>query len=475
MIPGMSTLDQTRNDPNLIDPYSIEHESRVLEAVLQSQYFEKSPKLRALLMYLWEHRDQDISEYAIAIDALERRRDFDSKIDATVRVQIARLRKLLKKYYEEEKTGSDIQLVIPLGTHRLEWKTFTSEKEHLERGENVATQPDLDDGESARLPLVFDPASPKSRRYTRALIMTIAATILVITGCTSWLTMALIRRNDGILANGNQKLPLFWRSVLGNGRATRIVLPTPVFFTWVRKGDSSGIIARDISVNESMNLEGSSSLAKLQKQLGKPMAWQNYTAASDTVAALQLVQYFNRYGIQNPVSTSAESPQQITNYENIVAFGTASDLAAYKPDLDRLDYQLGPNNAYVTDKLQSGDRAHQFAESLEPGSRIVVPGLIALVPRGSTGSWLLLVQGAQTAALTSYLISENGIREIEQAQAEHGHAKYFEAIALSEVNEGHPIQSRLVAFRPFVEPTHPVGPLVAVAASGAPSSKTSVP
>jgi len=60
-----------------------------LAAILTSRTFGKSPTLCNLLVYLWENRDGRISEYAIATEALGRSSDFDSKIDATVRVQIS--------------------------------------------------------------------------------------------------------------------------------------------------------------------------------------------------------------------------------------------------------------------------------------------------------------------------------------------------------------------------------------------------
>ncbi len=42
-----------------------------------------------------------------------------------------------------------------------------------------------------------------------------------------------------------------------------------------------------------------------------------------------------------------------------------------------------------------------------------------------------------------------------QVQAEQGNSPGFEAVVLSEVNEGNPIQSRLVAFRRFSRSSSP--------------------
>ncbi len=92
--------------------------------MLASKTFGKTPALRTLLEYLWRQRDFAISEYAIATEALGRSPSFDPRIDATVRVQISRLRQRLEKFYEEEGRNSPERLIIPLGSHRVELESY---------------------------------------------------------------------------------------------------------------------------------------------------------------------------------------------------------------------------------------------------------------------------------------------------------------------------------------------------------------
>ena len=91
-----------------------------IASILESQVFERCDTLKKLLGYLWLHRDQEFSEYAIATEALGRKADFDPKIDASVRVQIARLRQKLKEFYEDEGANYSILISIPIGSHSLE-------------------------------------------------------------------------------------------------------------------------------------------------------------------------------------------------------------------------------------------------------------------------------------------------------------------------------------------------------------------
>ena len=102
-----------------IDPFDALEVEKHVHRVAQSAQFTRAETLKRLLLYLWAHRDEDISEYAVATDTLGRRVDFDPKTDASVRMQISRLRRKLKDYYEGEGSGEAYMLHIPIGTHSL--------------------------------------------------------------------------------------------------------------------------------------------------------------------------------------------------------------------------------------------------------------------------------------------------------------------------------------------------------------------
>src|SRR5262245_59180996 len=89
--------------------------------VADSETFRTAPTMRALLLYLWEHHGEPVSEYAIATEALGRAADFEPKVDSTVRVQIARLRTKLKEFHNAAGDDFPLRLSLPLGRHELEW------------------------------------------------------------------------------------------------------------------------------------------------------------------------------------------------------------------------------------------------------------------------------------------------------------------------------------------------------------------
>src|SRR5215831_13383082 len=96
------------------------HEA-LLRQVADSEPFRAAPTMRALLLYLWEHQHEPISEYAIATEALGRSAEFDPKLDSTVRVQVARLRAKLKDFYQADNGAFPLRLSVPLGRHELHW------------------------------------------------------------------------------------------------------------------------------------------------------------------------------------------------------------------------------------------------------------------------------------------------------------------------------------------------------------------
>src|SRR5271170_2873648 len=89
--------------------------AKLISRIAESEVFRTAPGIRKLLIYLWDHHGQSINEYTIATEALLRPSSFDPKTDASVRVQIARLRTKLSDFYAREGRGFPLQLSLPIG------------------------------------------------------------------------------------------------------------------------------------------------------------------------------------------------------------------------------------------------------------------------------------------------------------------------------------------------------------------------
>jgi hypothetical protein len=88
------------------EEFSAESLKVQIDRISRSRTFENSQTLQRLLRYLAaksnETPGEQIKEYTIGVEALERRPSFDPKEDTIVRVQIHRLREKLLEYYEGE-------------------------------------------------------------------------------------------------------------------------------------------------------------------------------------------------------------------------------------------------------------------------------------------------------------------------------------------------------------------------------------
>src|SRR5262245_223060 len=90
-----------------------------LQQILQSKTFSGCETILQILRFIVEKsiadRVDEIKEYTIATEVLGRAKEFNSKDDNIVRVQVHRLRKKLDEYYKGEGARDPLQIFIPRG------------------------------------------------------------------------------------------------------------------------------------------------------------------------------------------------------------------------------------------------------------------------------------------------------------------------------------------------------------------------
>jgi malectin (di-glucose binding ER protein) len=111
--------------PDQVDPGRRTEERAALQAVLTSGTFENRVRLANLLHYICEkyfEGDTDaIKEYSIATDVFGRSSSFDQATDSIVRVEVFRLRKKLREFYDGEGADQPIEIVVAIGHYRPEF------------------------------------------------------------------------------------------------------------------------------------------------------------------------------------------------------------------------------------------------------------------------------------------------------------------------------------------------------------------
>jgi TolB-like protein len=107
-------MDRQGAAPNSIPPAVI---TAALNRIIASDVFRSSPQLAAFLRFVVETslrgKAERIKAYTIGTDALGRRGSFDPQADPIVRVEAARLRRAIKRYYAGAGATDPIVIELP--------------------------------------------------------------------------------------------------------------------------------------------------------------------------------------------------------------------------------------------------------------------------------------------------------------------------------------------------------------------------
>ena len=113
-------IQEQEDMPEILTLSPLDAEHAELEAVTKA--IARYPRLSHLALYLGEMyfsgKSDEINEYNIATEVIGRSKTaFDASQDAIARVEIHRLRKKLKEFYETDGRNHPVQLSIPVGTY----------------------------------------------------------------------------------------------------------------------------------------------------------------------------------------------------------------------------------------------------------------------------------------------------------------------------------------------------------------------
>ncbi len=121
--PSAHSADPSSRAEPAVDRVS--QERAAVQAVLASTTFAKRPRLANLLRYIcdryFEGETDTVKEFSIATDVFRRPQSFDQATDSIVRVEVFRLRKKLREFYEGEGADQPIEILIVTGHYRPEF------------------------------------------------------------------------------------------------------------------------------------------------------------------------------------------------------------------------------------------------------------------------------------------------------------------------------------------------------------------
>ena len=415
------------HEPPVNEPSEMEtvgHVEAHVYRMLQSSHFARAETQRKLLHYLWEHRDKNVSEYALATEALGRSPNFDPGTDASVRVHISRLRRKLKDYYELE-PGERELLVIPTGTHQLVV---------LHPLPEIAPVPEA---------VVPTPTPPPVRpSYIVPFLSGVICVLFAGLAVLGW------RYNNLRTVVERPKPNAFWKSFLAGTAPIRIILPTPVFFGFK---NHPTFRLRSTAVNEFNDVPKDPEFDQLTRNLGPRTFEQSYTVTWDTLAAIDMARYLDGVGAKDRISfnvTRDLSPLFLEN-SNVIAVGTHQTLQPLHDYVQAMNFSLAPAELRVTNaKPRPGEQA-AYEIVHKSADREVRPSILAVLPGRAPGLKVMLLQSRDTGALVALISSAAGSNSIEEMWKREGSPQYFEMVTYTELQSQRPLRTWPVAIHTF--------------------------
>jgi hypothetical protein len=375
----------------------------LIQKVIESDTFRPAPVMRALLLYLWEHQGQSISEYAIATEALGRAPDFDPKTDSTVRVQVARLRTKLKEFYEAAGDSFPLRLTLPLGSHEL----------------HCVYQPP---------PQKADPSILETipRRYLW-IAGGIGLTLLIVVTALS----VQVHRLKAALPAAPATLPRFWQSFLIPGKSTTIVVPSPIYFSW----PSQKIVIRDLSTSDFVNWPGSPILKNLAEKWGPPEIAQTYVGAMEMGAGIKLLQYLEQGGQDVHLIESRRFPAESFAAQNTIFLGMPRTAGYLNKMLEKTNFYIARVEPDVIKSRspQPGEPS-EYDEVAYSADRRIAPAIIILLPARPEHTRMMLLLGRNLTSITSMLLTLEGLKALDEQWVKIGSPEAFEMVIQAEIN-----------------------------------------
>lgn len=273
---------------NSVDDFSLFEKREELRRILQSKYFANSPKKTRFLEFVSEQtflgNGEKLNEYLIGAEAYGRGPNFDQQKDPIVRVQAHEIRRLLKKYYEEDGRDSLIRVSLPSG-HYVPVFTRMTPKVAIEGASAASELPQSStrwNSSQFHMPLTISLG-----------ILCLVLSILLITryqddsGATQVQTKETVSLPPG--------LDWFWHPFLPPADAPLIAIPNHPLLRAAHDGDSAQTIANGYEIPKAKlpAFRDTIQNRELKKFIFVP-SLTDFTAVGETLGLVNLCSMFYR-------------------------------------------------------------------------------------------------------------------------------------------------------------------------------------
>jgi hypothetical protein len=430
----------------LVLPISLFEKREELRRILESKHFASSPKKSRFLEFVSEQaflgNGDKLNEYLIGVEVYDRGSEFNSQKDPIVRVQAHEIRRLLKKYYEEE-GGKDslIRVDLPPGAYvPVFGRSATEEVEDAEVTTEAA-------------------ASVPSRRswLHLALTLTLAAACIM-------LALLLVARGwrSGSAAQSvpavtvlPEGLEWFWRPFLPPAEPPLIVIPNHPLLRAAHDGDSPQTLARghEIPKVDLPEFRDTIHFRELKRFRFVPSV-TDFTSVGETIGLVSLCQMFSNVGQKYRVQQSRlVNFEEIKGNNAILLGGNQSWSGRVFLNVEGFHFQSG---VIVNTNPRPGEKS-VYKPEFDPVTNQLTRdyALVLMLPNERSDDRVLLIYGIYTQgseAAIEYLTNPERMRDLRKAlmdlSPDHKTIPpYFQALLTTTVENAVPGNFSLVAVR----------------------------
>jgi hypothetical protein len=420
-----------------------------LRRVVQSKQFASSPKKIRFLEFITEQtfqgNSEKLNEYLIGTEAYDRGTDFDQQKDPIVRVQAHEIRRLLKKYYEEEGQGSLIRMELPAG-HYVPVFTRLEPENGAEAA--AAAHASAVTTETARTP-------QPSNRILVALVVILAALCVA-------LSIQLARRGATLPAPAQHaaaalpaNLDWFWHPFLPPAATPLIVIPNHPILRAAHGGDSEQTITTGHEIPKASLPEFRDTIhfRELKRFIFVP-SLTDFTSVGETLGLVDLCEMFFRVGDSCQVSQSRLVDfDQIKNNNVVLLGGNQSWSGRVFLNVEGFHFQDG---VIINSSPRPGEKP-LYKPEFDPVTNELTRdyAVVLMLPNEKKENRVLLIYGIYTQgsqAAIEFLTSPEKMAQLRNALAalspDHkAIPPYFQVLLTTTVENAVPGDASIVAVR----------------------------
>lgn len=412
--------------------------SELLKRVAGSQEFQKSRRLRELLLYLGERSLRDpnciLHEQDIGVEVLGRRPDYDTSHDTLVRVQVSQLRKKLQEYFETSGRNEPLVIEIPKGSYV------------------PAFRPRVDEpGQAGE-----ESASPEATRSRRRLFLLWAATGLVLLIAVGAGTVSRFRRQQRTqdLQNQRPTVNAFWMQLFGNG------LPVNLALSDVTLIPLEKLLGRPLTLSEYEAREFERLADQQLKDPIRSLSKEVVNRVTTSVADAEVARAFGVLAAENNTQLNLLSARDMStpliSSQNSILLGSWRAnpwVGLFEEQMNfRTEYQESPPSVrFINLSPLPGEQSTYQAEWRRWGYCRV-----AYLPNPRHTANVLLISGSDVISSEAgerMLTTEESIQHLRRELGLKGEEPFprFEALLRTEIVNSTVSRFELVAFRPHTK------------------------